>query len=181
MTKLQRYKCAFFLTALVLTFLKPLASFPHGQLARGTSVVAMYAHGNLRVSVPYRTAHAGPGRLIAEVLDPDDNIVALSDNPVEVPEGDGAWTRNLQLPAKLAVEDLVWYRLIYQFTYTGESTAATHGCRREDRLCHRRILETRTAGATGESKLVSYHRVWWLREEGARCCWRLPFRFLFAS
>ncbi len=127
MTKLQRYKCAFFLTALVLTFLKPLASFPHGQLARGTSVVAMYAHGNLRVSVPYRTAHAGPGRLIAEVLDADDNIVALSDNPVEVPEGDGAWTRNLQLPAKLAVEDLVWYRLIYQFTYTGESTAAIHG------------------------------------------------------
>jgi predicted amidohydrolase YtcJ len=44
----------------------------------------------------------------------------------------------------------------------------------------RRILETRTAGFTGEPRLVSCQRVRWLCKGAARGRWCLPLRFLFA-
>ena len=126
MTILQGYQCVFVLGS-VLACLAPLASFPHGEPAKQDPLMATYARGKMHVSIPYDATRPGGGRLIVEVLDPEDQIVGLIDRPVKICAGRGAWNQDVQLPRTLAVEDLVWHRLRYQFTYAGESTAAVHG------------------------------------------------------
>ena len=51
--------------------------------ARAEQVAATYTHGNLSVTIPYHSAHAGSGRLVAEILDPEDHILGRAERTVE--------------------------------------------------------------------------------------------------
>ena len=141
MTKSQYYRSALFLTpVLVLTCFAPLASFPHGRAAGDEAVSATYARGNLHVSIPFEASRPGAGRLIVEVLDPEDTIVALCADAVQVTAGQGAWERDLRIPGKVTAEDLVWHRLRYQFIYDGENVANMLGTVSISQVLHNPVI-----------------------------------------
>jgi Amidohydrolase family len=54
-----------------------------------------------------------------------------------------------------------------------------HHCRRENRICHRRILKTGASCASSESGLVACQRVWRVREGFEAIAWRFPFCCVF--
>ena len=84
-------------------------------------------HQPWRVALPYNAPHAGAGRLTMEVLNPEDRVVGRSEQAVDVSAGAGVWQQDLSLTKGLAMDDLVWHRLRYRFTYNGDSAPALQG------------------------------------------------------
>jgi uncharacterized protein YfaS (alpha-2-macroglobulin family) len=103
------------------------AANPQKSFASEATVSATYSHGVLDVVIPFRAAHAGPGRLTVEVLDPEDHSAGSWEQSVNVPEGNGAWREQIKTTKPLAADDLVWHRLRYRFVYTGGNTVAIAG------------------------------------------------------
>jgi hypothetical protein len=96
------------------------------RAAGDETVAATYSRGVLRVTIPYQLPRAGVGRLMVEVLDPEDRVLGRVEQNVET-EGKGSWQQDVLLEKDLTVEDLAWHRVRYGFTYSGAKDAATEG------------------------------------------------------
>jgi hypothetical protein len=90
-------------------------------------VSATYKDGTLRVSIPSNLTRDGVGNLKIEVLDPEDRVVGSLDRHLTVRMGQASWKENLALTSTLAIDELVWHRLRYQFTYDNEEAPALSG------------------------------------------------------
>jgi uncharacterized protein YfaS (alpha-2-macroglobulin family) len=101
-----------FLTIVCFLNLKPFLASPSTP-----SVVATYSQGVLRVTIPYHAMPAGSGRLMVEVLTPEDEILGRTEHTVAVTERRGQWQNEIKLDRPLALQDLVWHRLRYRFQY----------------------------------------------------------------
>ena len=115
------------LVVLVAGSLALLTSFSQAQSKNDAPVSATYVHGVLHVSIPYNAPHGGEGSLMVEVLDPEDGVVGRFDRNMNVAAGHGFQEQELALAGSPSVEDLVWHRLRYRFTYQGDHTAALRG------------------------------------------------------
>lgn len=99
-----------------------LASFP-GSPA-GESLSATYSHGILHVNISSAAPHPGSGTLTVDLLDPAEAVLAHAESHVEA---SGKWQEDLTLAKPLPIEDLVWQRLRYRFTYADDQAAAVEG------------------------------------------------------
>ncbi|PYX93084.1 MAG: hypothetical protein DMG67_05200 [Acidobacteria bacterium] len=88
---------------------------------------AVYTHGVLRVTIPYQAAHAGAGRLVVEVLDPEDKVEGSLERRADVAEGKGRWQEEIRLEKPPALDDLVWHRVHYRFEYNDDKDTALEG------------------------------------------------------
>ena len=88
------------------------------QTSNDSAIAATYSHGTLRVSIPYLADRAGSGQLTVEILTPEDSVVASSQSHLVLAQGAGHWQVDLKPDKPVALEDLVWHRLRYQFTYS---------------------------------------------------------------
>jgi hypothetical protein len=88
---------------------------------------ATLSHGALRVTIPYKTPRAGAGQLSLEILSPENEVVGRAQVAADVAAGTGSWQQEIKLAKPLGTDDLVWHRLRYRFTYTGETKAAIEG------------------------------------------------------
>ena len=105
------YSAAAALTAAVLFLLQPFLG------ANSAPGVATYSRGILHVTIPYEAVHRGAGRLILEVLDPEDRVLGSSEKTLEITESDGHWQQDLRLDRPLSLDEVVWHRLRYRFVY----------------------------------------------------------------
>ncbi|HVN04559.1 MAG TPA: MG2 domain-containing protein, partial [Bryobacteraceae bacterium] len=87
----------------------------------GDTATAVYSHSTLQTVIPYRAPRPGAGRLIVDVLDPDDKVLGQIDGHVTVNSGKGRWRESVKLAKSLSVDELVWHRLRHRFTYDGET------------------------------------------------------------
>jgi alpha-2-macroglobulin-like protein len=78
------------------------------------SPVATYSHGVLHVAVG-----RGPGRLDAEVLNPEGEVIGRATA--------GTWQADVKLATPLSTEELVWHRLHYRFTPSSSGTNPIEG------------------------------------------------------
>jgi uncharacterized protein YfaS (alpha-2-macroglobulin family) len=124
-----------FLAGLWVTSVAVTRPFP----AEG-SMAATWSPGALHVNIPYQAPHSGKGQLSVEVVNPEDLIVCRAEQSVDVSAGSGAWQNALQLPSKLAKDDLVWHRLRYRFTYAGEKGAAIQGTESISQILRRPVV-----------------------------------------
>ncbi len=105
-----------------------IVTVQNNQASTGEPVAsATYAHGTVDVTIPYHAAHAGPGQLTVEVLDPEDQILGGAEQAVDVAQGNGHWRERIALAKPLAVDELVWHRLRYRFEYSDGKSARIEG------------------------------------------------------
>jgi hypothetical protein len=107
------------------------------QQKENRSLAATYNGSVLRVSIPYEARRSGEGTLAVEVLDPEDGVVAGVDRHADIAEGAGLWRREISVPKNLPMDELVWHRLSYRFTYAGENKAAFEGVASISRILRR--------------------------------------------
>jgi len=88
---------------------------------------AAYANGRLAVTIPYNAAFKGSGKLVAELLDPEDHVLGRSEAPVNVARGDGSWQQVITPDQPVPLEDIVWHRLRYRFDYNDANLAPIEG------------------------------------------------------
>jgi uncharacterized protein YfaS (alpha-2-macroglobulin family) len=115
-----------------------LQSTPSGPVA------ATYVHGVLHVSIPYSASRTGEGDLRVEVLDPEDRVVGSLDRHVFASAGHGFQEQNVAIhfenAGALPVDDLVWHRLRYRFTYKDDHAAALQGIISISRILRRPVV-----------------------------------------
>jgi hypothetical protein len=95
--------------------------------ADDSSAKATYSHGTLRINIPYNAARAGGGQLTVDILDPEDTAVGHTEQSMGVVQGPGSWREDVKLNTPLALEDLMWHRVRYRFTYGNPREAAIGG------------------------------------------------------
>src|SRR5271154_7166679 len=86
---------------------------------RDDQPAATYSHGNLSVTIPYHSTQAGSGRLVVEILDPEDHILGRAVHAVQIAQGDGSWQQVIVPEKAIPYEDIVWQRLRYRFEDNG--------------------------------------------------------------
>src|SRR3984885_7430327 len=111
------------------------------QPKENRSLGATYAGGVLRVSIPYDAPRTGEGTLVVEVVDPEDRVVASIDRQADANGGLGLWHRELSVPKSLALEDLVWHRVRYRFTYVNDKALALQGIASISRILRRPAVQ----------------------------------------
>jgi hypothetical protein len=62
-----------------------------------------------------------------DILDPEDTPVGHTERRVAVVQGSGSWQEEVKLNTPLALEDLVWHRVRYRFTYGNPREAPIEG------------------------------------------------------
>src|SRR5271165_1830171 len=124
-TNPPRFWLIFIPTLLVVAAVVAVQQF---QAASGdTGASATYSHGILNLVLPYDSSHAGPGQLIVEVLDPEDQVIGRAKRHAEVAQGKGYWREQIRISKPLAVDELVWHRVNYRFEYADASIAKLQG------------------------------------------------------
>src|ERR1035441_1664210 len=119
-------KSTYFWFFLLIASAVLLQSF-QGTQANTTAVTATYSQGTLHVAIPYAAEHAGPGTLAVEVLDPEDRVAGRTERAASANDGTGTWRTDIQLPNALTLDDIVWQRVRYRFSYGEAKDAAIEG------------------------------------------------------
>jgi len=123
--QLARFVSFINFTVLVIT---AVFAIPPAQVQGSShSPAAIYSRGALRVTIPYSGPRAGSGRLIIEILDPDDKVLGRIERQVTVSAGSGRWKDEIELAKSLPLEDLIWQRLHYRFEYDENGKTAIEG------------------------------------------------------
>src|SRR4051812_19862220 len=95
------------LSNLIFTVLLTIAAcvaVPFFKVSGSThSGVASYSHGLLHLTISYDSSQSGSGRLLLEVLDPEDNVLGHAERRVEVAKGQGHWQDEIKLKNPLAL------------------------------------------------------------------------------
>ncbi len=84
---------------------------------------ATYSQGLVHVTIPYQAPRAGSGKLSVEVLDPEDRVIGRVERAADAGSGKGVWREDVSLAKPIAIDDLVWHRLHYRFSYSGSQDA----------------------------------------------------------
>jgi len=92
--------------------------------AGAEQLAATYTHGNLHVTIHYHSAQAGSGRLVAEILDPEDHVLGRLERTVDIAKGDGSWQQVIAPAKPIPYEDIIWLRMRYRFEYDGNDLPA---------------------------------------------------------
>jgi hypothetical protein len=101
---------------------------------------ATFTHGVLSVAIPYHGARPGSGRLITEIVDPEEDILGRVERPVDITNNDGAWQESIVPAKRIAFEDLVWQRVRYRFEYTDKAIPAITGVESISRILRRPVV-----------------------------------------
>src|SRR5208282_140611 len=98
-----------------------------GSSAPAQQMSAIYRHGSLAVTIPYHVAQAETGKLVAEILDPENHVLGRVEGTEQTAAGGGIWEETIAPAKPLALQDLVWQRIRYRFEADGGKTPAIEG------------------------------------------------------
>ena len=101
---------------------------------------AIYQRGTLSLTIPYYSAHSGFGRLSVEILDPEDHLLSRTEKALEATGQEGIWRQEITPDKPIALEDLLWERIRYQFTFDGDADPAIEGTESISRILLRPVV-----------------------------------------
>ena len=121
------------------------------------------------------------GHLAIEVLNPEDAVIGRLDRTSSRPQAAAFGEQDVTIPGALPVDDLVWHRLRYRFTYQGGQAAALQRITSISRILRRPVVHVLgqqsylTGGAAAVRLIVTEGgrtRPWSLRGRCASNCSR---------
>jgi len=102
----QTTKFILFITVAVLTITALLTVQLKQVEGSSPSPAATYSHGSLHLTIPYQASSAGTGRLIVEVLDPNDHVLGHAEQQLSVSTGPGRWKDEINCGAFVSPSQL---------------------------------------------------------------------------
>ena len=126
--------------SLVLLLLAIAGAYAPFTEAGVPSPAATFTHGVLSVAIPYHGARPGSGKLVAELVDPEEHVLGRTERRFEIAQGDGSWQQSIAPVKPIAFEDLVWQRVRYRFEYGDKSIPAITGVEAISRILRRPVV-----------------------------------------
>src|ERR1700755_243927 len=99
-----------FLLTAPLVLLLASAAFLSTARARAEQLAATYTRGSLSITIPYHSARSGRGRLIAEIIDPEDHVLGQVERTADIGTGNSSWQQVIKPEKSIPFEDIVWQR-----------------------------------------------------------------------
>ena len=114
----------------------------YASTAPAQQLAASYAHGNLSITIHYHSGYAGSGKLIVDILDPDDRTLGRVEIAVDAIQGDGVWQQTIVPTRPIPFDEIVWQRIRYRFEYDDSAHSATkiEGIESISRIIHRPVV-----------------------------------------
>ena len=112
-------------------------SIAHG---RTEQLAATYTRGHLLVTIPYHSTRSGSGKLVAEMIDPEDHVLGRVERTADISTGDGSWQQVIQPEKPLPFQDIIWQRLRYRFEYAGSQAPAIEGIAAISQILRRPVV-----------------------------------------
>jgi uncharacterized protein YfaS (alpha-2-macroglobulin family) len=112
-------------------------SIAHG---RSEQLAAVYTRGNLSVTIPYHSTRSGSGRLVAEIIDPEDHVLGRVERTADIGTGDSSWQQVIKPEKPLRFEDIIWQRLRYRFEYADNQAPAIEGIESISQILRRPVV-----------------------------------------
>lgn len=112
-------------------------SLPHAETDQPA---ATYTRGNLSVTIPYHSVHLGTGKLVTEILDPEDHVLGRAERSVEIASGDGSWQQVIVPEKSIPYDDIVWQRMRYRFEYSGSDLPPVEGIESISQILRRPVV-----------------------------------------
>ena len=106
----------------------------------GLSMTATCAHGSLAVTIPYHAEQEASGKLIVEILDPEDHTLGRTEDEVQIAKGDGVWLRTIRPAQPISFEEIVWQRLRYRFESSGGEKETIEGIESIGQILRRPVV-----------------------------------------
>jgi A-macroglobulin TED domain/Alpha-2-macroglobulin family/MG2 domain/Carboxypeptidase regulatory-like domain/A-macroglobulin receptor binding domain/Alpha-2-macroglobulin bait region domain len=125
---------------LVLILIAIAGAYAPFSEAGASLPVATLAHGVVSVAIPYHGAHPGSGKLIFEIVDPEEKVLGRAERAVDIGKGDGTWQQSIAPAKPIAFEDLVWQRVRYRFEYGDKKIPAITGVESISRILRRPVV-----------------------------------------
>ncbi|HWW23087.1 MAG TPA: MG2 domain-containing protein [Edaphobacter sp.] len=122
---------------LVVVVAAGILSFAH---ARTQQLAATYSHRGLSVTIPYQSIHAGSGRLVTEILDPEDHVLGRVERVVDIAKGDGSWQQVVTPEKPIPFDDIIWQRMRYRFEYNDSTLPAIEGIESISQILRRPVV-----------------------------------------
>jgi len=129
-----------FLLTVPLVLLLAAAAFLSIRRGHSEQLAAVYTHGNLSVTIPYHSIRSGSGRLVAEIIDPEDQVLGRVERTADIGVGESSWQQAIRPEKTLAFEDIVWQRLRYRFEYADNQTPAIEGIESISQILRRPVV-----------------------------------------
>ncbi len=130
-SSLLRFAAVWFAVAIIAMFAVRVSA---------EQVSAIYRHGSLLATIPYHSSHTGPGKLVVELLDPENTVLGRSERTIEVGSGDGIWQETIALKESQDYDDLVWQRIRYKFAFDDAAFPAIEGIESISQILRRPVL-----------------------------------------
>ena len=109
-------------------------------LCEAQSVMATWSQGTLSLTMTYRAPRAGAGKLIVELLSPEDEVLAKSECLVEATGRQDAWKQTLTVPHSIPFNQLVWERVRWRFQYVVDAAPSMEQIRSASTILHRPLM-----------------------------------------
>ncbi|MBI4903035.1 MAG: carboxypeptidase regulatory-like domain-containing protein [Acidobacteria bacterium] len=136
------------LTPLIAFALFAVAFVVHGvNASAGNRTSVTYTQGTLHVNIPYNEGKPGSGRLVLEVLDPEDGVIGRVERAASISKPGGMWQASIKLDRPKPADELVWHRLRYRFTFDNASIAAVEGIESISNVLRRPVVHVRAQQA----------------------------------
>ncbi len=103
-------------------------------------LAAVYTRGNLSVTIPYHSTRSGSGRLVAEIIDPEDRVLGRVERTADIGTGDSSWQQVIKPEKPIRFEDIVWQRLRYRFEYADNQAPAIEGVESISQILRRPVV-----------------------------------------
>ncbi len=123
--------------ALIVLFAAVILPLTHTQ---AQPLSATYARGSLSVTIPYHSERNSSGKLITEILDPEDHVLGRSERTVDTAKGDGSWRQSIKPDSPIPFDDIVWQRLRYRFEYADAALPAIEGIESISQILRRPVV-----------------------------------------
>ena len=123
--------------AMVLVITCAIISLTHAGAQQPS---ATYTHGHLSITIPYQSQHEGSGKLIAEILDPEDHVLGRIERNVTIGKDDGSWQETITPDKPTPFEDIIWQRLHYHFEYTASNLPPIDGIESISQILRRPVV-----------------------------------------
>ncbi|HTB97087.1 MAG TPA: MG2 domain-containing protein [Terracidiphilus sp.] len=126
-----------FAFALFLSVCATLMLSPRGAAQQ---MSAIYRHGSLELAIPYRSANAGSGKLITEILSPENTVLGQVERATQITSGNGAFQETLAPQKSMGFDDLLWQRILFRFQYDDARQAPIEGIESVAQILRRPVV-----------------------------------------
>ena len=132
--RLNVFRIALFCALLLASAMLSLRHTP------AEAAAAIYSHDTLTLTIPYDAERTGSGRLSIDLLDPEDHVLGSVERTLDISHGHGSWQQELRPAKPLSLDEIVWERVRYRFSYDGDKAPAIDETRSVSEILRRPVV-----------------------------------------